>query len=287
MNISNISFCGNRANNYSNYETPKYNGKYSEQAYIKRENLRKNSGLDSYENSAKSTTKNNKNNQKQINPYKLMLLGLAALKIGTMAHSCATEPEKVVNVDVEAGTAIVELADTYGVDEDIIKSFNCLFDDTVSEQMTLKIPSEFEHPLEEKIEDLQENLFSDKLNAEKRAELEEEIQNMQEVQEIQSDIAKAYTDGDFVYFLITLPQDETATDIQKQYEYGSINVEEFKDIFGIKDGVIKKYNNIDYSWGSDEFGGYKDYTTNSLYNGKVIKVPVSAVSVKNIEALDD
>lgn len=287
MNISNISFCGSRNNNYREYETPRYNGRYAEQASHQRETLRKSSGLDTYERTAKSNTRNSRKQQKPINPYKLALLGLALLKVGTMAHSCATEPEKTVDINVNAGTAIVEIADTYGVDEDIIKGFNGLTEDTIPYSMQITIPSEFEHPLEDKIEDLQEDLFSDKLNAEERAELEEKIQNMKEVQEIQSDIAKAYTDGKYVYFQITLPTDETATEIQKEYKYGYINVEKFKDIFGIKDGVIKKYNNIGYSWASDEYGSYKDFTTNSLHNGTIIKVPVSAVSVKNIEALDD
>lgn len=286
MNISNVSFCGSRNNNYREYETPKYNRRFSERASYQRETLRKNSGLDTYDKTAKSTIRSGKKKQKPINPYKLALLGLAVLKIGTMAHSCATEPKKTVSINVNPGTAIVEIADTYGVDEDIIKSFNGLTEDTIPRSMTITIPSEYEHPLDDKIEDLQDDLFSNKLDAKERAELEEEVKNMQEVQALQSDIAKAYTDGNYVYFQITLPQDETATDIQKQYEYGYINVEKFKDIFGIKDGVIRKYNDISYTWGSNEFHDYKDYTNSKLYNGSIIKVPVSAISVKDIEEIN-
>lgn len=286
MNISQISFCGSRDNNYRRSETPIYNGRYTEQASRQREALRKNSGLDTYQRTTKSSTRKGKKSQKPINPYKLILFGLAALKIGTMAYSCSNEPNKTVVINIAPGTSIEEVADTYGCDSDVIKSFNGLTEDTVSQARTITIPSDFEHPIEDKIEDLQADLYSDKLDVQERFELEERIQNMQEVQELQSDIAKAYTDGDYVYFQITLPQDDSATDKQSQYKYGSINVEEFKDIFGIKDGAIRKNNTISYSWGADINGGYKDYSGDQLVNGEIIRVPASSISVKNIEILN-
>ncbi len=278
MNISQVSFCGN--NGYSQYDSRRQNTERI------RQDLRKETGFDSYVSSAQKAPRTNKGHKKQAsNPYKWICLLMAMLKISSMVAGGVTEPQDVSDVKAKAGENVDKYAIVYNIPAEVIMDYNNLSSSVFGTDTTISIPSLYDHVGSE-IDELQDDLYRRGTDVEEADEITEQIEDLQVVQQLQSEIATMYTDGDFVYFLLTLPTDETATDIQKQYN-GSINVEEFKDIFGIKDEVIRKHNNVDYSWGSNEYGGYKDYTGNQLVNGQTIKVPTSAVKVGLIESLED
>lgn len=273
MNISNISFCGTANNNgrratASSRTSAAHNGGYAQNASIQRNNLRKSSGLDSYESNNSGNVQQHKK-KKPINPYKLGLLGLAALKLLSVMHSCATEPDPTATVFANAGEDVGIYAEMYGSSEEAIMAYNKLQSDVLGQNMEIVIPSLYEHPVDDEIEELQENLFSNSLDTDERAKTEDEIAQLQALQQLQDETAVSYTDGDYIYFTITNPE--------------GVNVETFKGIFGIKDGVVKKHNDIGFTWGSNEYGGYMDYTGAHLREGQTIKVPTGSVSMKYVE----
>lgn len=288
MNISKISFCGTTNNNgrrttASSRTSAAHNGGFSESASIQRNNLRKNSGLDSYESA--STQKHQSQSHKKhskLDPVKLFLLGLAAVETVALFAPKGPEPNELVKIYVNQGEDVGVYAEMYGSSEDAIIDYNKLQGDIAQYGMEISIPAMYEHPIVDEIEDVQNELFTKKLDAEERIEKQEEVSALLEIQQMQSEIATSYTDGDFVYYTITLPTDESATSIQSGFN-GRINVEKFKDIFGVKDGVIKKYNNLGYTWGGNEYESWKDYTGESFYNGQVVKVPVNAIAMKYVE----
>lgn len=278
MNISKVSFCGN--SNYSQYDN------YGRNTERVRTDLRKSTGFDEYVSSSDKTSKKPSHSKKKShNPYKTLCLLYVFMKIGTMFTGGLLDPQDETTINAKAGEDINDYALVYDMPVEAIMDYNNLTSSILGKDMTISMPSSFDHVGSE-IDELQKDLYRRTTNAEEAAEIAQEIEELQDVQKLQSEIAKMYTDGDFVYFYITLPTDETASETQLQYN-GHINVETFKDIFGIKDGVIRKHNNMDYAWGSNEYGGYKDYTVNTLRNGQTIKVPTSAVKLSLIESLND
>ena len=278
MNISKVSFCGN--SNYSQYDN------YGRNTERVRTDLRKSTGFDEYVSSSDKTSKKPSHSKKKShNPYKTLCLLYVFMKIGTMFTGGLLDPQDETTINAKAGEDINDYALVYDMPVEAIMDYNNLSSPILGTNMTISMPSSFDHVGSE-IDELQEDLYRRTTSAEEAIEIAQEIEELQDVQKLQSEIAKMYTDGDFVYFYITLPTDETASETQLQYN-GHINVESFKDIFGIKDGVIRKHNDMDYSWGSNEYGGYKDYTGNTLWNGQTIKVPTSAVKLSLIESLND
>lgn len=273
MNISNISFCGTTNNNgrratASSRTSAAHNGGYAENASIQRNNLRKSAGLDSFESNNNTNVQNNKK-KKPMNPYKLGLLGLAVLKMLSMMHSCATEPDPTAIAFANAGEDVGMYAERYGSSEEAIMAYNKLSSDILNEDMELVIPALYEHPVDGEIEELQEDLYSNKLDAEERTQTEEEIAQLQALQQLQDETAVSYIDGDYIYFTIKNPD--------------GVNVETFKGIFGIKDGVVKKHNDIDFTWGSNEYGGYMDFTGAYLREGETIRIPNGSVAMKYVD----
>lgn len=278
MNISKVSFCGN--SNYSQYDN------YGRNTERVRADLRKETGFDEYVSSSDKTSKKPSHSKKKShNPYKALCLLFAFGKLASMVAGGVAEPQDETTVNAKAGEDVNKYAVVYNMPAEAIMDYNNLSSPILGTNMTISIPSSFDHVGSE-IEELQEDLYRRTTDAEEADEIAREIEELQDVQALQSEIATMYTDGDFVYFYITLPTDETASETQLKYN-GHINVESFKDIFGIKDGVIRKHNDMSYSWGSDEYGGYKDYTGNTLWNGQTIKVPTSAVKLSLIESLKD
>ena len=284
MNISQISFCGREQNEYAVNHS-----KISQQAAATRAQLRENSGLqyDTFEFSSKPvqkqktqptrTKKHPNKNTKTVDANKYAKLVkensfFRALVVGASAIGCAAcllgkpaETLYAVTVPVSYGDSIVQIAEIYGSDSDVIIEANNLEGHEVEKSMRIVIPSEY-NPIEDEIKELQEKLFSSDLKQDEREEIER-----------QQSIAQAYTDGEFIYFKITLPTDGTQSTIQAQYE-GSINVEEFKRIFNIADGAIKDNNYIGFEW--TEGGTVMEYSNQDLYDGDVIKVPVDAITIK-------
>lgn len=166
---------------------------------------------------------------------------------------------------------ITEIAEAYNIDEEIIERYNGIItEDDLAEKESLKIPSTYDY-ISEEIEKIQEKLYSDDLKPEKREEYEEKILALQNKLEQQEKYAKTYTDGKNVFFLI-----------QKD-----VNVEEFKDIFDIKNGALKNHNDIDFTYETDEFGdSMMNYTGATLQKGKLLHVPVSEIKTGNKIELD-
>ena len=295
MNISQISFCGREQNEYAVNHS-----KISQQAAATRAQLRENSGLqyDTFEFSSKPVQKQktqpthtkkypNKNTKTvDANKYAKLVKEnsfFRALVVGASAIGCAAcllgkpaETLDAVTVPVSYGDSIVQIAEIYNSDADVIIEANNLEGNEVEKSMRIVIPSEY-NPIEDEIKELQEKLFSSKLKPNKREEIERQIITLQNQAEKQQNIAQAYTDGEFIYFKITLPTDGTQSPIQAQYE-GSINVEEFKRIFNIEDGAIKDNNYIGFEW--TEGGTVMKYSNQNLYDGDIIKVPVDAITIK-------
>ena len=63
------------------------------------------------------------------------------------------------------------------------------------------------------------------------------------------------------------------------YEPG---LEDFKELFDIKDGALRKNNEIAFEWEEDEYGGYKDYTYSTVYPNETLKVKPSQINKNKI-----
>lgn len=295
MNISQISFCGREQNEYAvNHSS------ISQQAAATRAQLRGNTKLpyDTFEISSKpiqAKKQQHPQHKKAISKktkvvdadkyaklvkensfFRALVLGASAIGCVVCLHGKPAETLDAVTVPVSYGDSIIQLAEIYGSDSDVIIEANDLEGNKIEKSMRIVIPSEYK-PIENEIKELQENLFSSDLKQKEREEIETKIINLQNQIEVQSNIAQTYTDGEFIYFKITLPTDGTQSSIQAQYE-GSINVEEFKRIFNIADGAIKDNNYIGFEW--TEGGTVMEYSNQDLYDGDVIKVPVDAVTIK-------
>lgn len=261
MNISQVSFCGNR--NYSQYDS------YEKNTEKVKADLRKDTGFDEYISSSDKTSKKTSHSKKKShNPYKALCLIYAFIKIGSMLAAGVGEPQEQTTVNVKAGEDVNKYAVVYDMPVETIMDYNNLSSSILGTDMTISIPSSFDHVGDE-IAELQEDLYRRTTDEEEAEKIVQKIEKLQNVQKDQAEIATMYTDGEFVYFLIN----------------SKINVEDFKDVFGIKDEVIREHNDMDFFWDSDEYGGYKDYRANTLNEGQTIKVPTSAVKVRLIEDL--
>ena len=246
MNVSQISFCGRQNNEYEINHS-----QLSQKAAATRAQLRQSSNLqaDTYEFSTRPTKKKPLTKEQQIvkeqtrqsrhrklvneNSFlRLLSLGLITTTLTSCLNSQPTETPDAVTINPSYGTSLSQIAEIYGSDEDIIIEANNLEDNKVPYNARLVIPSKYTQ-LEDEIKELQNELYSPDLKADKRQEIESKILELQNKQYIQEQIAQAYTDGEFVYFKITLPTDETASNIQSSYN-GAINVESFKEIFNIE-----------------------------------------------------
>ena len=295
MNISQISFSGREQNEYAVNHS-----QISQQAAATRAKLRGNTGLpyDTFEISSKPTQPKkqqhpqqkkvaNKNTKvvdankyaklvKENSFFRALVLGASAIGCIACLHGKPAETLDAVTVPVSYGESIIQVAEIYGSDADVIIEANNLEGNEVEKSMRIVIPSEYS-PIEDEIKELQEKLFSSDLKQDEREEIETQILNLQNQIERQQSIAQSYTDGEFIYFKLTLPTDGSENHIQAKYN-GAINVEEFKRIFNIADGAIKDNNYIGFEW--TEGGTVMEYSNQDLYDGDVIKVPVDAITIK-------
>lgn len=225
---------------------------------------------DTYTPTRKSSRQNTKQKQ-QIIPKQLKAFAagvLAALAV-TQGAQVVNQPSEVVSIPADSLTSLTEIAQTYDSDIDAILNYNDVVDEADLSQLDeVKVPSNFDY-LQDEIDSLQAKLYSGNLSPEERVQIEDKIAQYQEKQELQQSIASVYTDGKFVYY--------TIVDVPEDIGFSGINVEKFKDIFDIKDGALKKYNDIEYTWARDpeappEDDGYRDYTVASLKIGDTVKV---------------
>ena len=205
--------------------------------------------------------------------FRALVGGIGAIGCVFCLSSKPAETLDVATIHVDYGTSINQVADIYGSDADVIMEANDLDSEKITKGRRIVIPSAY-NPVNDEIMSLQEQLFSSDLKADKREEIEDKILELQNTIYLQEQIASTYSDGEFIYFKITLPTDETASNTQKSYN-GKINVEEFKHIFNIQDGAIKDNNSIGFDW--TECGTVMEYSNQDLLDGDVIKVPVGAI----------
>lgn len=180
--------------------------------------------------------------------------------------------------------SLTDIAEQYGCDEEIIRQYNGIENnDDLRDLPVILVPTEYNY-IDDEIENLQNSLYSSKLSDEERNETEEKISALKDKKAKQQQVAKVYTDGKYIYFIINLT-DENGNPVR-----GGINVETFKELFDIKDGQIRKYNKLDSVWRKDtdfeEDKGYYDYTGNVFYTGDVIKISDNGVDTKDIDLED-
>ncbi len=171
---------------------------------------------------------------------------------------------------------VSDIAELYDIDENILYLYN---GDITDKTEKISIPSPYDY-LQEIIDVKRNQLFA-MHTYETREAAEAEIEELMDKHALQQEVATTYTDGKFVYLAIN--------DLSSipQYEEDGINVEDFKDLFDIKDGAIQKYNSLDdCDWIVDEKGnGVMDFTNSYLQSGTVIKVKPNAIG--NLSSSED
>lgn len=288
MNISTISFQGRQDNDF---DIPSWVNQNHPQNRTSKDSVRRGSSdihsararyayqqepasrlertprTDSFSRTGGKNGKSSKRGVKIPAPLKTFALGILTSLAVVQGSNMINQPAQSVTVPVDSSTSLVELADLYDSDIDAILNYNNL---ASSEDLALAgeivIPSAFDY-LQEEIDKLQDKLYNKDLSEQERADIEAKLAAYQEKQELQQSIATSYTDGKYVYYTINELPDGNS----------SINVETFKDIFDIKDGALRKYNDLDYVWARDEDAppedrGYRDYTGERLHVGQTVKV---------------
>ncbi len=290
MNLTSISFKG------SDLDVPSWvNRPYEQRRRRMSESMERQPQKDEFRRqSSEKAHENNKKNKSFLSriplPVRTFAAGIALTLATQGAYGMINQPNMPNSVTVpfdSQATSIEQLAEIYDTDIDLILEYNNITDETDLTDLTeIQIPSSYDY-LDAEIEKLQDELYSSDLSAEERQNVEKQIKALIAKQELQHYVANVYSDGEYVYFSITAPSDDAPEELQGKYKYG-INVETFKDLFDIEDKAIRRYNDIDYTWSTDdpEYGYYKDYTTAWLSKGDVIKVPVSAIQTDNINLED-
>ena len=283
MNIQSVSFMGTYQNP-RNYKTKSANPvKKSTNPKYKNPNTQ-----DEFRSSrSKQNPQKNKVTHKRKKslvplPVKTFAAGVATVLLLNSGNSIGKATKDVVNVQFDGNPyTLIEIADQYGCDEDIIRQYNGIESDAdINSLSSLKVPKEYNY-LDDEIEKLQETLYSSKLSDEERKDTAEKVEALKNKKSMQEQVAKAYTDGKYIYYIINLTMDNG-----KDF-YSGINVEKFKDLFDIKDGQIKTYNKLNYFWSKDtnfeEDKGYFDFTGHIFHTGDVVKISAKGVDTKNID----
>jgi len=186
---------------------------------------------------------------------------LAALTGGKAVINNALSP----NADFDTkGNSIVEVADFCDIDPRAITLVNHIDEQTTIDKIVL--PEKIDL-LEEKINALEEEL-KNSTDSFDQSELQDELKELKEKQNLQNELAQVYVvDGSKYAYII--PNEE------------GISSEDLKEAFNIEDGVLRKYNDLSYTWETDDsvevHQGYKDYTGAIIpYEG--IKVPLKELN---------
>lgn len=206
---------------------------------------------------------------------------------GAKVNDAVNSPKSKITIPFDSkSSSISKVSDTYGVDPEIIAVYNGITDKTdMSKIKELDIPSEFDY-LQKEIDEKEAKLHKKGLSDTKRMQLEEETLALKAKQKEQQLVAKTYTDGNYIYYLVNTP--EESPEMVREYGKFGIPSETFKDLFDIKDGELKRFNDLNYviRWDESKNGAtpitYKDYTVSSINYGSLIKVYKSAVDQKDI-----
>ena len=206
-----------------------------------------------------------------LTPFQKLGLFLSGVAVGGGAVGVGNA---VVNYEPKPGIGLYRsiedyddlsyVAKMYNSDENLILAYNGVENvQELSEKEEVKVPHSFDL-VQDKIDSLQEKLYNKKLTVDEQNSLLSEIDALKDKQQTQRDVAWSYQDGKYVYFIMN----ET------------INVEEFKKIYGIEDKALRRYNDLECTYESVSHGPgendshYKDYTGACLYKGETYKVGV-------------
>ncbi len=267
MNIGSVSFTSSKVINYNKRTQEEYKKE-------KKDNSTKKNTQRSMQNATNLHLPKIPLKKKTKFALKCYLAGVASIFSLNTANSYLNTPKDISVIPYESNRDINELARTYNSSEAAITNYNNLDSYPGKTDLSkLSIPSLYSN-VDDKIKELQEDLFSKRLSNNKREKIETELHQYLQKRDIQNSIAEAYTDGDYVYFYIKdVPANEDG-----------INVEKFKKIFDIKDGAIKDNNPIGYTWriNEDNGSGYKDFTTANLHPHEIIKVEKKDIKTKNL-----
>lgn len=191
-------------------------------------------------------------------------IGGGAVGAGTAIANVPDKPEIGVYGEIVDEKQLEYVADLFGTEEDLILAYNGAESvEDLADKSQVGVPQLF-NPVQDKIDALQEKLYDDSLTVDEQLSIQEEIDALKDKQQTQRDVAWSYQDGKYVYFIMN----ET------------INVEEFKKIYGIEDKALRRYNDLDCTYESVSHGPgendshYKDYTGACLYKGETYKVGV-------------
>ena len=256
------------------YEPPTYyNSTYQPDSFEKKTQAKKPQQTTKKAPAKKAPTKKapaKKNNG--LTPFQKFGLFMSGLALGGGAVATGYEvadiqpkPEIGVYGEITDKKQLEYVANLYDTDANLILAYNGAESvEDLAGKSQVSVPKLFD-PLQDKIEALQEKLYDDNLTVEEQLSLQDEIETLQDKQQTQKEVAWSYQDGKYVYFIMN----ETT------------NAEEFKQIYGIKDKALRRYNDLDCTYetidnGPNENDGhYKDYTGALLYKGNTYKVKVS------------
>ncbi len=252
MAIGSLSFCGvnNSKTPYrttgsrttSNTRSSSYNTRTS------------NTYEDSFTRTSNTAQRTNRKKKTGCNP---LVKTTAKVLIPVMIYAGGVQMGKKAQMDdyLEAPYGIVinaeqsyeELAEANDIPLDVMLWANEA-DNAQTVPKKAIIPTEYDFTKEKRAE-LEEKIASKKTSAEDMAKYEKELEALNIKKELQDELATVY-----------INEDEKALIIPNGY----VSCEDVKEAFGIKDGVIKKYNGdkLGFTWGVDDFEGrgYKDYT---------------------------
>ncbi len=271
MKISPVSFCGNKKCTKKEGDILYFNN------YCKQRN---NVSHDEFCSSKKSTPKKRRHLRPAIRNTMIALAvaGSVLLPVKIMTDKDVIEvPVRYYGDDSEY--FLSQVADEYDFDLDLIKDYNGIKDsDDLADMKKILIPQKFDY-LEEEKDELWDKLYTKNLSDEEREDAINKIHQYEDKQNAQQNVARVYTDGQFVYFKINLGVDSEGRQIDAIY------CEDFKDLFDIKDGAIRTYNKVDSTWHpSDDPDKPKGefYYSDFFENGRTIKVRPKDIDRKNI-----
>lgn len=248
MAICSLSFCGIEKNPYHTT----LNGTTRRSAANGTRTT--NSYGDSFVRTSNTAHKANKKKKSNANP---LVKTTAKVLIPVMIYAGGVQMGKKAQVNeyLEAPYGIVvnaeqsyeELAQANDIPLEVMLWANKA-DDAQEIPKKAIIPNAYD-VTEEKRTELEEKIASKKTSAEDIAKYEKELEALNIKKDLQDEFATVYVNEDNKALIVP---------------NGYVSCEDVKHAFGIKDGVIKKYNQekLSYTWGigGPEARGYKDYT---------------------------
>ena len=264
MAINSLSFCGSYYEKEpirSSRSTTTTTRSGSSSSYSR---TRSTSG-DSFERTSTTTRTSNK----KKSGYSPLARTTAKILIPVMIYAGGIQMGKKAQVEdfLEAPYGVVinaqqsyeQLAETTGIPVDVILWANEAKDAQAVPKKAI-IPNAYDATKEERAE-LEEKVTSGEASGKDL----EKLEKLNARKEKQDELATVYVNDNGKVLII--PNDY-------------VSCEELKEAFGIKDGVIKKYNKdkLSYTWGvgGPEGRGYKDYTGASVPKSG-IEIPLSKI----------